>query len=194
MWSLTIVLPQPFRRFTSQIGRDVVFWSEVWPYPKTNLFNQTIQIFLTGIKFEFFFLFLFFSFSLCFSNWSIILWILKKKKNFTYLLFQFPINPCEQSIFISLLIHFVKSNMIWFWFWFCIVVWKSSAKCFLSWIISWKFQILSKKERLLHKHKHKRYIVMNIYLSFKYNIKNEISKKTLLEKRILPKSKTIKYQ
>ena len=35
---------------------------------------------------------------------------------------------------------------------------------------------------------------MKIYLSFKYIIKNEISKKTLLEKHILPKSKTIKYQ
>jgi hypothetical protein len=53
---------------------------------------------------------------------------------------------------ISAVTFLLWNNPIWFDFDFDFVWWfgKSSAECFLSWI-SWKFQILSKKESLLHK-------------------------------------------
>ena len=180
MWSLTIVLPQPFRRFTSQIGRDVVFWSEVWPYPKTNIcFIKQFKSFWQGSSSNFFssnYSFLFHCVSqidlLSFGFW-------KKKKLHIPTLSVSNRSMWTIDFHISAVTFLLWNNPIRFDFDFDLVWWfgKSSAECFLSWIISWKFQILSKKKSVLHKHKHKWYIVMKIYLSFKYNIKNEISKK-----------------
>ena len=110
----------------------------------------------------------------------------EKKKNFTYLLFQFPINSCKQSIFISLLLHFCCEIIQYDLILILILYDGLEILCEMLLIMDHLMEISNsfKKRKSFTQIPHERYIVMKIYLSFKYNIKNEISKKNSSRKNI----------